>query len=70
MYSKTTTGNISHWLTEVAELGGIAETLIVYCITAEVRSKRPRAASIMKGIGFLEQVEETIVKDFKDKASK
>ena len=70
MYNHTVQGIITHWLTQVEQLAGLAETFIVYCITAEVRAKRPKGAGLMRSVGILEQVEELMAKDFKEKAKK
>ena len=41
----------------------------MYCVTAEVRAKRPRAPGILVKAGFMEHVEEVMAKDFKEKAN-
>ena len=52
------------------QLGGLADTFIVYCITAEVRTKRSKGMGLIPVHvkGLTEHVEEIMHREFKDKA--
>eukprot|EP00731_Ephydatia_muelleri_P012107 Em0006g1001a len=57
-YRLRTKPHIVQWLSDVEKLGGCAECLVVFCITAEVRAAKKKA----KGQG---DVEERLRNDFK-----
>lgn len=57
-YRLRTKPQIVQWLSDIEKLGGCAECLVVFCITAEVRAAKKK----VKGQG---DVEERLRNDFK-----
>ena len=62
MYNSVVCLNIKQWISDVSKVRGSDKLLIVYCVTAEVRSRRPKMKT-----SKLEPVEDLINKDFRNR---
>ena len=62
MYNSVVCPNIKQWISDVNKIKGSDKLLIVYCVTAVVRSRRPKMKT-----SKLEPVEDLVNKDFRNK---